>query len=167
MAEITLDLLADSPVGPIWLAASPAAVVEIALNEDEEPLVSRLAAQHGVPVQRGATELTERARTALQDYFNGNSARIELPLKWDALTPFQADVLRKVAAIPYGQLRTYQDIARSLGKTGAAQAVGHANGANPFLIVVPCHRVVGNDGTLHGYRAGVETKAWLLRHEGS
>ena len=90
-------------------------------------------------------------------------------MDWSVLTPFQAEVLQAVYTIPYGRLLTYKDIAEQIGKPGAVRAVGRANATNPMPIIIPCHRVLGADGKLHGYSApgGLETKAWLLRLEGS
>lgn len=85
------------------------------------------------------------------------------------MMPFQQEALQVVSEIDYGRTRTYGDIARQLGKPKAVRAVGRANATNPMPIIIPCHRVLGADGRLHGFSApgGVETKAWLLRLEGS
>jgi methylated-DNA-[protein]-cysteine S-methyltransferase len=85
------------------------------------------------------------------------------------MTPFQQTALQAVFTIPYGRLRTYGPIAQEIGKTGAVRAVGRSNATNPRPIIVPCHRVLGADGKLHGCSApgGLDTKAWLLRLEGS
>ena len=81
-------------------------------------------------------------------------------------TPFQREVWQALRAIPCGQVMHYGQLAAQLGRPGAARAVGAANGANPISIVVPCHRVIGRNGTLTGYAGGVQRKEWLLRHEG-
>ncbi len=85
------------------------------------------------------------------------------------MTPFQIEALQKVYEIEYGRTLTYGDVAKQLDKPGASRAVGRANATNPMPIIVPCHRVLGSDGKLHGYGGpgGLETKAWLLRLEGS
>lgn len=91
-------------------------------------------------------------------------------IDWGVLTTFQADVLRHVCAIPYGETRTYGQIAAQMGKpAGASRAIGRANATNPIPIIIPCHRVIGRDGKLRGYNApnGIETKAWLLKLEGA
>jgi O-6-methylguanine DNA methyltransferase len=82
-------------------------------------------------------------------------------------TPFQLQVWQELRRIPYGETRTYGEIARAIGHPGAARAVGAANGANPIAIIVPCHRVIGSDGALTGYGGGLPTKAWLLSLEGA
>ncbi len=113
------------------------------------------------PVMKDAVE-------QLQAYFDGSLTKLSLPLAWSGVAGFRRDVLQVVAGIPFGDLKTYGEIARIIGKPGAAQAVGAAVGSNPWLIVVPCHRVIGSDRKLHGFSAtgGLETKTWLLRHEG-
>lgn len=102
-------------------------------------------------------------------FLNKERQSFDLPIDWSFMSASQAEILRRVQAIPYGQKRTYGDIAQDLGKPGAARAVGRANATNPMPIIIPCHRVLGSDGKLHGFSApgGLETKAWLLRQEGS
>lgn len=106
------------------------------------------------------------ARRQLEQYFTGQRQRFELPLAPEG-TPFQLAVLRALAEIPYGQTRTYADIARQLGQPKATRAVGAANRRNPLAIILPCHRVIGSDGSLTGYAGGLDAKRWLLRHEGN
>lgn len=105
----------------------------------------------------------------LSQYLSGEKRSLDVTVDWSVLTPFQADVLRLVKAIPHGETRTYQQIAEQIGNPGAARAVGQANATNPMPLIIPCHRVVGTDGSLRGYggAGGVETKAWLLKLEGS
>jgi methylated-DNA-[protein]-cysteine S-methyltransferase len=105
----------------------------------------------------------------LTEYFDGQRQRFELDIDWSVMTPFQQEALQIVFDIEYGRTRTYGDIAQQLGNPKAVRAVGRANATNPIPIIIPCHRVLGADGRLHGYSApgGVETKAWLLRLEGS
>ena len=102
----------------------------------------------------------------LTGYFSGELTQFDLPLRLKG-TPFQLSVWEELLKIPYGETRTYGDIARALGNPGAVRAVGAANGANPVIIIVPCHRVIASDGTLGGYGGGMWRKAWLLRHEGA
>lgn len=110
--------------------------------------------------------LLDEARRQLKAYFAGELRDFDLPLD-PAGSPFQKAVCRAMIAIPFGQRRTYGDIARKLGQS--AQAVGGACGHNPIPIIIPCHRVVGTDDTMTGFSGGegIETKAWLLRHEGA
>ncbi len=105
-------------------------------------------------------------RDQLQGYFDGDAGCLnELPTTAEG-TVFQRDVWSALQTIPRGQTRSYADIARSIGRPKAVRAIGLANGANPVAIVVPCHRVIGADGSLAGYGAGVERKRWLLKLEG-
>lgn len=94
---------------------------------------------------------------------------LSFPIDWSALHPFQRAVLQAVYAIPYGETRTYADIAAQIGREHAYRAVGRANATNPMPLVIPCHRVIGTDGKLHGYGGGegLKTKEWLLRLEGA
>jgi methylated-DNA-[protein]-cysteine S-methyltransferase len=102
---------------------------------------------------------------ALRAYFDGDLTAFDgLPLKMGG-TAFQSDVWRALREIPCGETRTYGQIARRIGRPTAVRAVGLANGSNPIGIVVPCHRVIGSDGSLTGYGGGIERKRWLLAHE--
>ena len=104
----------------------------------------------------------------LREYLEGARRTFPLPIAWEALPPFQRAVLRATFAIPYGEVRTYGQVAAAIGRPRAARAVGRALATNPMPIVVPCHRVVGHDRRLHGYGGpgGQTTKAWLLQLEG-
>lgn len=103
-------------------------------------------------------------RAQLQAYFAGELRDFELPLA-AAGTPFQQRVWRALCDIPYGETISYGELARRIGQPKAARAVGLANGQNPIAIVVPCHRVIGADGSLTGYGGGLARKRWLLAHE--
>lgn len=98
-------------------------------------------------------------------YFSRKKASFSLPLDLEGTT-FQKSVWKAISKIPYGQTRTYSEIAKKIGKPRAIRAVGQACGANPVLIVIPCHRVVGAS-SLGGYAGGIQNKKWLLQHEGS
>lgn len=112
--------------------------------------------------------LLELIASQVMEYLAGERKVFKLPIDWSFMTPFQQKVLRVVYAIPYGQYKTYGDIAALVNKPGAARAVGSANAHNPVPLVIPCHRVVGTDRKLHGFSApgGLATKEWLLRLEG-
>lgn len=104
----------------------------------------------------------------LREYLEGRRRAFPLPIDWTPFTPFRRAVMQAAMAIPYGEVRTYSDLAAAVGRPGAARAVGRVMATNPMPLVVPCHRVVGRDGGLHGYGGpgGLSTKAWLLRLEG-
>jgi methylated-DNA-[protein]-cysteine S-methyltransferase len=105
----------------------------------------------------------------LADYINGTRRQFSLAIDFSSLTPFQVEVLRITSQIPYGETRTYQEIAVQIGKQHAARAVGRVEATNPIPLIIPCHRVLGSDGTLHGYGGpgGIKLKAWLLDLEKS
>ncbi|WP_419147658.1 methylated-DNA--[protein]-cysteine S-methyltransferase [Pseudoalteromonas 'SMAR'] len=106
------------------------------------------------------------AQQQLSEYFSG--ARRQFDLSFDVSgTPFQQQVWRLLACIPFGETQSYGWIAQQLGKPKAVRAVGAANGKNPLSIVIPCHRVIGANGKLTGYAGGLAAKQWLLQHEGA
>lgn len=146
--------LVDSPLGPLRILATEAAVTSIWLP----PL-----APSDVPF--GDHAVHRQAARELTEYFGGSRTSFDLPLAPRG-TEFQQAVWGQLRSIPFGETRSYADIARALGQPTATRAVGAANGKNPIAIVVPCHRVIGADGSLTGYAGGLPTKSWLLRHEG-
>jgi methylated-DNA-[protein]-cysteine S-methyltransferase len=101
----------------------------------------------------------------LTEYFDGTRREFDLPLRLQG-TMFQTRVWRKLTEIPYGRTWSYGQLAKRIDKPSASRAVGLANGRNPISILVPCHRVIGADGSLTGYGGGIERKRWLLAHEG-
>ncbi|HKK23463.1 MAG TPA: methylated-DNA--[protein]-cysteine S-methyltransferase [Pseudohaliea sp.] len=122
----------------------------------------------GTHVERlpsAAVPVLSRAAAQLRDYFAGRRRAFDLPLA-SAGTAFQEAVWAALGAIPFGETRSYGDIARALDRPRAVRAVGAANGRNPLPIVVPCHRVIGADGSLTGYAGGMARKRWLLELEG-
>lgn len=152
-------------LGPIWVALSPDGLVAVLMKGTEEEMRRRLApATAEIDPERVQPVLTQ-----IVAYLQGRRRDFDVEIDWPVLSPFQAEVLRLVWSIPYGQTRTYGDIAQALGQPGGARAVGRANATNPMPLVIPCHRVLGTDGRLHGYGGpgGVVTKAWLLQLEGS
>jgi methylated-DNA-[protein]-cysteine S-methyltransferase len=108
----------------------------------------------------------EDVRTQLTEYFAGMRREFDLPLHMIGAA-FQRRVWEALCAIPYGETTSYGKIAAAIGEPGSARAVGAANGQNPVPIIVPCHRVIGADGSLTGYGGGLPTKRWLLEHEGA
>jgi O-6-methylguanine DNA methyltransferase len=107
----------------------------------------------------------QQAMDQLQRYLAGERVQFTCPLDLHG-TAFQVEVWEELYRIPYGKTRTYAEIARAIGRPAAVRAVGAANGANPVAIIVPCHRVIGSNGSLTGYGGGLPTKAWLLALEG-
>lgn len=152
-------------LGPIWVAMSSDGLVAVLMKATEKEMRRHLApAAAEVDPERVQPVLAQ-----IVDYLGGQRHDFDVTIDWSVLSPFQAGVLRLVWSIPYGQTRTYGDIAQELGQPGGARAVGRANATNPMPLIIPCHRVLGTDGRLHGYGGpgGVVTKAWLLQLEGS
>lgn len=109
--------------------------------------------------------ITDSCKQQLLEYFAGSRAVFELPLAPQG-TVFQKSVWACLSQIPFGAVVTYLDIAKMVNKPKASQAIGGANGRNPISLIVPCHRVIGSNGSLTGYAGGIERKLWLLNHEG-
>ena len=151
----------DSPVGKLKMVASEKGLVAI-LWENDKPTRVRLGELVEEPRQKVLVE-TERQ---LKEYFAGKRQAFDLPLDMRG-TQFQKDVWEALLAIPFGETRSYGELAKKLGSPTASRAVGAANGRNPISIVVPCHRVIGTSGKLTGFAGGLETKARLLELEKS
>lgn len=147
-----------SPFGPLCLAASAEGLLRADFQHGERPVCPAAS-------WREDLALLAEARRQLGEYFQGRRQAFQLPLA-PAGTSFQQRVWQELQCIPYGTTLTYLELAERLGNPRAVRAVGHANGRNPIAIVIPCHRVIGRDGRLHGYAAGLEFKHRLLLHEG-
>ena len=148
-----------SPVGRLKLVAGDAGLVAI-LWESEDPDRVRLGA---MIEQRDHSVLAETERQ-LGDYFAGRRQGFNLRLDFRG-TNFQKAVWQALLTIPFGETRTYGEIARQIGRPSASRAVGAANGRNPISIVAPCHRVLGSNGALTGFAGGLAAKRHLLDHE--
>jgi methylated-DNA-[protein]-cysteine S-methyltransferase len=168
-AEGLLDVAyttADSPFGPLLLAKTPKGLVRVGLpNQDADALLTDLATRVSPRVIEAPAQLDE-ARRELDLYFAGDLTEFELPLDWQLSKDFRRKVLRAIARIPYGQTRSYTQMAASAGNERAVRAAGTACGTNPLPLVVPCHRVLRSGGTLGGYGGGLPMKEGLLRLEG-
>jgi len=151
----------DSPIGPLTVAADDHGVRHILFAENRHDAAGRAQwqADSGAP-------LVAEARRQLLDYLAGRRVDFDLPLSPRG-TEFQCHVWRTLARIPFGRTWTYAELAREVGKPTASRAVGAANGRNPLPIVLPCHRVIGADGSLTGFGGGLPTKLALLRLEGA
>lgn len=155
-----------SPLGELLLTAEEAGLTSVWFEEHrhgpERTAEWRRAAQAGGPAARVLAE----ARRQLAAYFAGELTAFDLPLAARG-TPFQERVWAALRDIPFGRTISYAELARRIGDPRATRAVGLANGRNPLSIVVPCHRVIGADGSLTGYGGGLARKRWLLGHEGA
>ncbi|MGG7447156.1 methylated-DNA--[protein]-cysteine S-methyltransferase [Kosakonia oryzendophytica] len=166
-----LTLLEDkiaTPLGPLWVLCDESFHLRaVEWEEHSDRMVELLNIHYRRDgYQRIAASNPGGLSRKLQDYFAGDLSIIDTLPTATAGTPFQREVWQALRTIPCGQVIHYGQLAEMLGRAGAARAVGAANGANPVSIVVPCHRVIGRNGTLTGYAGGVQRKEWLLRHEG-
>lgn len=153
----TKHLDIESPLGTIRLVAGGGALAGIYLETQPRDTAGDGPEDRTDPVLAGAAR-------QLAEYFAGSRRAFALPLTARG-TAFQRAVWSALAAIPFGETRTYGELAEALGRPSAVRAVGGANARNPLSIVVPCHRVVGGDGSLTGYAGGLAAKEWLLAHE--
>jgi methylated-DNA-[protein]-cysteine S-methyltransferase len=157
----------DSPFGPLVVATTHRGLVRLAYpDRDLDEVLEDLAAQLSPRILE-VPGRTDEIRRELDEYFAGHRQRFEAPLDWALSRGFGRRVLRAAARIPFGQVRTYRDVASTAGNDRAYRAAGNALGVNPIPIVVPCHRVVHSDGGLGGYTGGLERKEFLLQLEGA
>jgi methylated-DNA-[protein]-cysteine S-methyltransferase len=167
-AQTTLYLgeLNDTPLGDFRLIASNLGLValEWANAQPELDAYLKKIRRTAIPNQK---KLAPYVRE-LREYLNGKRTAFTIPIDWTFFTSFQREALQAVFRIHYGETRTYADIAREIDRPHAYRAVGAANAMNPMPIFIPCHRLLGTDGKLHGYGGGngLPTKKWLLKLEG-
>lgn len=141
-----------TPVGSVSIGTDGAAITHLVLGE------------HPLPGDRKPSEITNRAAQELQEYFAGKRKVFDLPLSPRG-SEFQKKVWETLQGIPYGETRSYADIARDIGNPQAQRAVGSANNKNPIQILIPCHRVIASSGKIGGYAGGITTKEFLLNLE--
>jgi O-6-methylguanine DNA methyltransferase len=162
----------ESPIGPLYVEVTPRGLRRLDLLSAERSLNSRkrvhLEPSDDARVTAEERELAESLAQQLEEYFEGSRNDFDLPLDIDprAGSAFQQRVWQTIATIPHGEVLSYAEIAIRAGYPNAFRAVGTACGANPIALVIPCHRVVASGGKLGGYGGGLESKVWLLRHEG-
>jgi methylated-DNA-[protein]-cysteine S-methyltransferase len=161
-------VMENSPVGSIFIAIGDHGVFAIEIGVTEGEFVSRMKSKFQGAVIHSQVEV-EGVVQQLQEYFQGKRSSFKLDLYLNDLTQFQRRVLLATLDIPQGQITTYGEVAKRLGKAQWARAVGQALARNPIPILIPCHRVLAADGSLHGYSGGkgIETKARLLQLEGA
>ena len=153
----------ESPIGPLLVAASPSGIVRIGLPSETPGQV--LASVGPEPV-RSSKDLAS-VRRQLDEYFAGTRREFTLPLDLSPASGFRRAALDAMSRLPYGETVTYAELAARAGNPRAARAAGHACATNPIPIIVPCHRVIGSDGSLRGYTGGLHHKEFLLRLEGA
>jgi methylated-DNA-[protein]-cysteine S-methyltransferase len=166
MQEIFWDGLAGEPLGTVWAAVRDQKLIAVQIGDDADGFGQMLANRYN----RRLTRSKDQVAPVLQQikaYLRVERKTFDIPIRWEAMSPFQTKVLQAVYAIPYGETRSYAQIADQVGMPKAARAVGRANATNPIPLVIPCHRVIGADGNLRGYGSGqgIQTKAWLLQLE--
>jgi methylated-DNA-[protein]-cysteine S-methyltransferase len=162
--NLTFGELTQTPVGPISLYAGDAGLQHLTFSPLRK-LKQKRDLRDATPSLFGL-ETIGVLLTELNEYFFGIRKTFSVEIDWNILNGFKEEVLAFTLEIPYGQVRTYGEIAQTLGKPGGARAVGMALGSNPIPLVIPCHRVVGSDGALRGYSGGSKNKAFLLELEG-
>ncbi len=162
---LTLDRI-GTPVGEILLVTDADGAVRALDFADFEDRMQRLLARHWGEVRLAPVRAPERVRAALAAYFGGDLAALDGLAVRTAGTAFQREVWAALRRIPAGTTVSYGRLAAEVGRPKAVRAVGLANGGNPVGVIVPCHRVIGANGTLTGYAGGVERKRALLAHEG-
>jgi methylated-DNA-[protein]-cysteine S-methyltransferase len=158
----------ESPLGPLVAAATPRGLVRLAYEDwggGVDAVVEHLAMRLSPRILERRAQF-DPLRRELDEYFEGRRRDFDLPVDWALTTGFTRRVLEATAAIPFGEVSTYRDVAAAAGSERATRAAGNALGSNPIPIVVPCHRVLRSGGGLGGYTGGVEKKERLLAIEG-
>lgn len=155
----------DTPIGPLLLAATPNGLVRVAFeNEGFDEVLTELASTVGPRILKAPAFLDDAARE-IDEYFSGRRTSFDVPLDRSLSSGFRLLVQQHLSDIAHGRTETYKEVAEVLGNPGAVRAVGTACATNPLPVVVPCHRVLRSDGSLGGYRGGLEAKAVLLQLE--
>ncbi|GAB1476715.1 methylated-DNA--[protein]-cysteine S-methyltransferase [Bacillota bacterium] len=149
----------ETIIGTLGIADDGEAVTDIFFGKDDDPADLKL-------MEQKETKLIKEAIKQLREYFEGKRKVFDLPLKAEG-TPFQKAAWDALLTIPYGEVRSYGQMARQVGNPKACRAIGMANNRNPIAIVIPCHRVTGSDGKLVGYGGGLHIKKLLLDIEGT
>lgn len=149
-----------TPIGNLQILCSQNEIFSIHLASS--PVFQKIFSRY--PFQKGENQLSSKTKENLNDYFNGKRSVFSLPLKFHG-TSFQIDVWKQLQSVPFGKTISYQDLSLKMGSLKKSRTVGLANGKNPFLIVVPCHRIIQKNGELGGYSAGIDKKKYLLQLE--
>jgi len=164
---IYLGELNNTPLGDLRLAASDFGLIAVEWAESQLEFDSYLQRLKR-PIHSDPKKIAPYTRE-LREYLDCKRTAFTIPIDWTLFRPFQREALQAIFRIPYGETRTYAEIAMQIGRARAYRAVGRANATNPMPLVIPCHRVIGTDGKLHGYGGGegLPTKEWLLKMEGA
>jgi len=167
MKTVTVGEIENTALGTVWLAFTEHGLAAVGVRDSQASFSEQLG-RMGFSRPIVDQDMLANSLAQLNEYLGGARRNFDFPIDWSVLAPFQRSALQATWAIPYGQTRTYAQIAQQLGHPRAARAVGRAEATNPMPLVIPCHRVIGSDGKLHGYGAGdgLKTKSWLLEMEG-
>ncbi len=163
---VYIDRISSTRFGPIWVAVTDQGLAAVDWDISQEVFSRSLVKRGFDPVWHDPAR-TAGAVQQICEYLEGRRRGFDLQIDWSGMPAFQKQVLEATLAVPYGRTCTYAEIARQVGRPLAARAVGRAEATNPMPLVIPCHRVVGSDGGLHGYGGpgGLQMKAWLLKME--
>lgn len=166
MQTVWISQIPNTPLDTLWIAVTETGLAAIAFCHEQAGFSDWLA-RHGYKQIEYDEERTAEARRQILEYLAGARTAFTLPLDLSLLNDFQTQVLQATLAIPYGSTTTYGALAEQLGRPRAARAIGRAEATNPLPLVMPCHRVIGKDGSLRGYGGpqGIQNKAWLLELE--
>ncbi len=160
LVDVSFDV-ADTPVGPLLLAVTERGLCRISYNPEPDRDTEALARTFGVRVLRAPRQV-DHVRRELEEYFEGRRRAFDLPIDLRGREGFSRAILDRLARVPYGEVTTYKSLAVEAGSPRAARAVGTIMNRNPIPIVLPCHRVVGSNGSLVGYGGGLDRKRLLL-----
>ena len=165
--ELSLGVLNRTPVGDLRFVVSDLGLVAVEWAS-AQPDLDRFLRRLARPVVEDQERVVPYAKQVFE-YLTSQRRDFTFAIDWSVLRPFQRTVLEAVCAVPYGETSTYAEIAARIGRPNAYRAVGRANATNPMPLVIPCHRLIGADGKLHGYGGGdgLPTKEWLLQLEGA
>jgi methylated-DNA-[protein]-cysteine S-methyltransferase len=173
-SPILIGSIRTTRLGEVWVALSGHGLVtvEFGISRKNFEAAVRKQTHRDVEYKVRVNESKSLAVAShqIKEYLDGKRRAFDIKIDWSILTSdFQRAALQVVFSIPYGQTRTYAQVAAEIGHPDAPRAVGRANATNPMPLVIPCHRVIGTDGKLHGYggAGGLKTKAWLLKMEGA
>ena len=165
-ATIYFSNVKDTPIGELWVACSERGLVAVDWDGNRSRLLEYLTHKLKFSFEENPSRLVHTAKQ-LNEYLVGERRQFTIKIDWSLMRPFQREALLATFAIPYGQTSTYGELAAQIGRPRSARAVGRAEATNPMPLVIPCHRVLGTDGKLHGFGGGLEVKKWLLQLEGA
>jgi O-6-methylguanine DNA methyltransferase len=159
-------MLSSTPIGPLWIALTDHGIVAVDWDMLQVDFTHRIQQRFNTNVIVN-DDLTAEPLRQISEYLSGKRREFDLTLDLTCMTQFQVHVLTLTLDIPYGQITTYKEIASRHGNPRAARAVGLVEALNPIPLLIPCHRVIGSDGSLHGYGGpgGIKLKAWLINLE--